>query len=187
MIFQETTLEGAFIVDIERREDERGFFARAFCQKEFAEHGLQPAVAQTNIGYSKRKGTLRGLHFQFLPYAEAKLVRVTRGAIFDVIVDLRPESATYLQHVGVVLSADEHRALYVPGRFAHGYQTLEDETEFCYQASEFFTPGTDSGLSALDPRLAVQWPLTVSSMSAKDEAWKRLDEVEPELRRRMAQ
>jgi dTDP-4-dehydrorhamnose 3,5-epimerase len=120
VIFEETKLKGAFVVGLERREDARGFFARAFCQREFAAQGLQPVVVQANIAYSARKGTLRGMHFQFPPHAEAKLVRVARGAVLDVIVDLRPESLTYLQHLSVALSADDHRALYVPERVAHG-------------------------------------------------------------------
>ena len=126
MIFTETKLAGAFIIDLELREDNRGFFARAFCQNEFAEHGLRPVIAQANIAFNRHKGTMRGMHFQFPPAAETKFVRATRGAILDIIVDLRPESPTYLEHVAVELSADNHRALYVPERFAHGYQVLED-------------------------------------------------------------
>src|ERR1700675_5219655 len=120
MVFIETQLAGAYIIDIERREDSRVFFARAFCQKEFAAHGLKPVIAQANVAYNFKKGTLRGMHFQFPPAAETKLVRCTRGAILDIIVDLRPDSPTYLEHVAVELSADNHRALYVPERFAHG-------------------------------------------------------------------
>ena len=146
MIFTETKLKGAFILDLERREDNRGFFARAFCQHEFAEHGLKPTIAQANVAFNKRKGTLRGMHFQFPPSAETKLVRATRGAILDIIVDLRPESPTYLQHVAVELSADNGRALYVPERFAHGYQALEDATETSYMVGEFYTPGVEGGL-----------------------------------------
>jgi dTDP-4-dehydrorhamnose 3,5-epimerase len=185
VIFAETTLKGAFIVDLERRADDRGFFARAFCQKEFEAHGLEPVVAQANIGYSIRRGTVRGMHFQFPPHAEAKLVRATRGAVLDVIVDLRPESATYLRHEAVRLSADEHRALYVPPRFAHGYQTLEDHTEICYQASTFYAPGTEGALSPLDPALAVKWPLPISSISPKDAECRLLSEIGTEIRRRM--
>ena len=127
MIFTETKLAGAFILDLERREDNRGFFARTFCQHEFEEHGLKPVIAQANLAFNKHKGTLRGMHFQFPPAAETKLVRCTRGAILDIIVDLRPESPTFLEHVEVELSADNGRALYVPERFAHGYQVLEDD------------------------------------------------------------
>ena len=140
MIFTETKLHGAFIIDVDRKEDNRGFFARAFCQHEFEEHGLRPVIAQANLAFNKRKGTLRGMHFQFPPFAETKIVRATRGAILDIIVDLRPESPTYLEHVAVELSADNHRALYVPERFAHGYQALEDATETSYQVGEFYAP-----------------------------------------------
>lgn len=185
MIFTQTRLEGAFVIDLERREDDRGFFARAFCQKEFADHGLKPVIAQANIAFNRRKGTLRGMHFQFPPHAETKLVRATRGAILDIIVDLRPESPTYLRHVAVELSADNHRALYVPERFAHGYQALEDATETSYQVGEFYAPGTEGGLSPFDPRLGLAWPLPVSEISPKDAAWKGLDQVEAEVKRRM--
>src|SRR4249920_2270764 len=185
MIFTETKLKGAFIIDIERMEDSRGFFARAFCQREFADHGLRPIIAQANIAFNKRKGTLRGMHFQFPPHPETKLVRATRGAILDIIVDLRPESPTYLQHVEVELTADNNRALYVPERFAHGYQALEDATETSYQVGEFYAPGTEGGLSPFDPRLGLKWPLPVSVISPKDAAWPPLDQVGDEVMRRM--
>lgn len=185
MIFTETKLQGAFIIDLDRREDDRGFFARAFCQHEFAEHGLKPEIAQVNVGYNKRKGTLRGMHFQFPPAAETKLVRASRGAVLDIIVDLRPESATYLQHVTVELSADNHRAIYIPERFAHGYQALKDDTETTYFVGEFYTPGSEGGLLYDDPRLGLSWPLPVATMSDKDKAWKPLAEYETELKNRM--
>jgi dTDP-4-dehydrorhamnose 3,5-epimerase len=186
MIFTETKLKGAFILDLERREDNRGFFARAFCQHEFAEHGLKPTIAQANVAFNKRKGTLRGMHFQFPPSAETKLVRATRGAILDIIVDLRPESPTYLQHVAVELSADNGRALYVPERFAHGYQALEDATETSYMVGEFYTPGVEGGLSPTDPRLGLKWPLPTTEISDKDRAWKLLEEIEPDVKRKMS-
>ncbi|MFO1305210.1 MAG: dTDP-4-dehydrorhamnose 3,5-epimerase [Burkholderiales bacterium] len=186
MIFTETRLKGAFIIDIERREDSRGFFARAFCQHEFSAHGLKPVIAQANIAYNKSKGTLRGMHFQFPPTAETKLVRCTRGAIIDIIVDLRPDSPTYLEHVAVELTADNYRALYVPERFAHGYQVLQDTTETSYQVGEFYTPGSEGGLHYADPRLGLTWPLPVSEISPKDAQWAYLDSVEPDLKRRMA-
>jgi len=186
VIFTETKLKGAFILDLERREDDRGFFARAFCQKEFADHGLKPLIAQANIAYNKTKGTLRGMHFQYPPQAETKLVRATRGAILDIIVDLRPESPTFLESVAVELSADNRRALYVPERFAHGYQALEDGTETSYQVGEFYAPGTEGGLAWDDPRLGLSWPLPVTEISDKDKAWKRLDQIEGELKRRMS-
>ena len=185
MIFTETTLSGAFILDLERREDNRGFFARAFCQNEFTDHGLKPLIAQANIAFNKRKGTLRGMHFQFPPAAETKLVRCTRGAIVDIIVDLRPESPTYLEHVAVELSADNHRALYVPERFAHGYQVLEDITETSYQVGEFYTPEAEGGLRHDDPRLGLTWPLPVTEITEKDRAFPLLSENEQEIARRM--
>jgi dTDP-4-dehydrorhamnose 3,5-epimerase len=185
MIFAETTLRGAFIIDVERREDSRGFFARAFCQREFTDRGLKPLIAQANIAFNNRKGTLRGMHFQYPPAPETKLVRATRGAILDIIVDLRPESPTYLDHVAVELTADNHRALYVPERFAHGYQVLADWTETSYQVGEFYTPDAEGGLLYSDPRLGLKWPLPVAEISPKDAAWKVLSEAEPELRRKM--
>ena len=185
MIFVETKLKGAYILEVERREDNRGFFARAFCQREFTQHGLKPAIAQTNIAFSKMRGTLRGMHFQYPPAPETKLVRCTRGAILDIIVDLRPDSPTYLDHVAVELTADNFRALYVPERFAHGYQVLEDNTETSYQVGEFYTPSAEGGLLYRDPRLGLTWPLPVTEISPKDDAWRLLDEVEPELRKRM--
>jgi dTDP-4-dehydrorhamnose 3,5-epimerase len=186
VIFTETKLSGAFIIDLERREDNRGFFARAFCQDEFTEHGLKPVIAQANLAFNKHKGTLRGMHFQFPPAAETKLVRCTRGAIVDIIVDLRPESPTYLQHVAVELSADNHRALYVPERFAHGYQVLEDITETSYQVGEFYTPEAEGGLRYDDPRLGLTWPLPVAEITEKDRSFALLAEIEPELARRMS-
>jgi dTDP-4-dehydrorhamnose 3,5-epimerase len=185
MLFTETKLKGAFIVDIERREDSRGFFARVFCQREFIDHGLKPVVAQANVAFNKTKGTVRGLHFQVPPLAETKVVRVTRGAILDVIVDLRPESPTYLEHVAVELSGDSHRSLYVPDRFAHGFQVLQDETETTYLMGEFYSPGAEGGLRHNDPSLAISWPLPVTEVSAKDAGWPLLAEAEPELRQKM--
>lgn len=185
MIFIETKLKGAFILNLERREDSRGFFARTFCQREFIQHGLKSVVAQANIAYNKKKGTLRGMHFQYPPYAESKLVRCTRGRIFDIIVDLRPESSTYLDHFAVELTADNHRSLYVPERFAHGYQVLDDMTETSYQVGEFYTPSAEGGLMYKDPQLGLEWPLPITEISPKDNAWKLLNEIEPDLRRRM--
>lgn len=185
MIFTETKLAGAFVIDLERREDNRGFFARTFCQHEFEEHGLNPVIAQANVAFNKRRGCVRGMHFQFPPAAETKLVRVARGAILDIIVDLRPESPTYLEHVGVELTADNKRALYVPERFAHGYQALADDTETTYQVGEFYTPEAEGGLLFDDPRLGLAWPLEVTEISDKDRVWAPLDEVEEELKRRM--
>ena len=186
MIFTETKLKGAFIIDIQRLEDDRGFFARAFCQREFEDHGLKPVIAQANIAFNHARGTLRGMHFQYPPAAETKLVRCTRGKILDIIVDLRPESETYLQHVAVELGEDNFRALYVPERFAHGYQVLEDNTETNYQVGEFYTPGVEGGLMYDDPRLGLEWPLPVSVISEKDQSWASLEEIESDLRRKMS-
>ncbi len=186
MRFQETRLAGAFVVELELRADSRGYFARAFCRRELEEHGLTPEVAQANLARTSRKGTVRGLHFQFPPHAEAKLVRATRGAVLDVAVDLRPESPTFLQHVAVELTANDQRALYVPERFAHGYQTLEDGTDILYLASVPYAPGFDGGLSPLDPRLGIAWPLPVVELSEKDAGAARLDQALDQLRLRMA-
>jgi dTDP-4-dehydrorhamnose 3,5-epimerase len=189
LIFNETKLKGAYIIDLELRTDDRGFFARSFCRREFEAHGLKPLIAQANIAFNSRKGTLRGLHFQFPPAAETKFVRCTRGAMVDVIVDLRPESPTYLEHVAVMLSAENRRGLYMPERFAHGYQVLDDNTEATYQVGEFYTPSAEGGLRYSDPRLAITWPLPVSDISPKDHQWALLDDdgVEASLRRRMQQ
>ena len=187
MIFTETKLRGAFILDLERREDARGYFARAFCQNEFEAHGLKPIIAQANIAHNIAKGTVRGMHFQYPPAAETKLVRCTRGAILDFIVDLRPESETYLDHVAVELNEDNQRALYVPERFAHGYQVLSNNTDTSYQVGEFYTPEAESGLMYNDPRLGLKWPLPVSVISEKDQKFGLLEQVEPELKKRMEQ
>lgn len=185
MVFTETRLKGAFIIDIERREDSRGFFARAFCQHEFADYGLKPIIAQANIAFNNKKGTIRGMHFQFPPTAETKLVRCTRGAILDIIVDLRPESPTFLEHIAVELTEGNYRALYVPERFAHGYQVLRDGTDTSYQVGEFYTPGSEGGLLYRDSRLALDWPLPVTVISEKDELWKSLDEQEQAIKEKM--
>jgi dTDP-4-dehydrorhamnose 3,5-epimerase len=186
MVFTETKLKGAYLIDLERREDSRGYFARAFCQKEFEAHALKPIIAQANVAFNIKKGTMRGMHFQYPPAPETKVVRCTRGAILDIIVDLRPESPTYLQHVEVELNEDNSRALYVPERFAHGYQVLRDKTETSYQVGEFYTPGVESGLLYNDPRLGLKWPLPVAVISDKDKVWKPLSEIEPEVKRRMS-
>jgi dTDP-4-dehydrorhamnose 3,5-epimerase len=186
LIFIETNLKGAFIVDLERREDSRGFFARAFCQKEFEAHGLKPTIAQANAAHNIKKGTVRGMHFQFPPAAETKLVRCTRGAILDIIVDLRPESETYLQHVAVELNDENQRAIYVPERFAHGYQALLDNTDTSYQVGEFYTPIAEGGLLYNDPRLQLTWPLPVTVISDKDQKFELLDSIELEFKRKMS-
>jgi dTDP-4-dehydrorhamnose 3,5-epimerase len=185
VIFTETKLKGAFVIDLERREDKRGFFARAFCQNEFKAHGLKPFIAQVNIASTSKEGTLRGLHFQYPPAAETKLVRCTRGAILDIIVDLRPESITYLQHVSVELNEVNQRALYVPERFAHSYLTLRDDTDTSYHVGEFYTPETEGGLLYSDPRLRLAWPIPITTISEKDQNFPLLDQIESELERRM--
>ena len=186
MIFTETKLKGAYILELERREDSRGFFARGFCQNEFRAHGLKPTIAQGNIASKIKAGTLRGMHFQCPPAAESKLVRCTRGAIYDIIVDLRPESPTYLQHIGVELNEDNQRALYVPERFAHGYQTLTDKTDTSYLVGEFYTPEAEGGLLYDDPSLNLSWPLPVSVVSDKDQKFPLYRDIEGELKRKMS-
>src|SRR5882757_8892723 len=181
MIFSETILTGAYTVDIDRHQDNRGYFARVFCANEFLAHGLKPMVAQGSVSFNSKRGTLRGMHFQYPPATETKYVRCTRGAIVDIIVDLRPESPTYLQHVAVELNEDNQRALYVPERFAHGYQVLCDETDTTYMVGEFYTPDAEGGLMFDDPRLALKWPLPVSVISEKDMKFRLLDDIEPEL------
>ncbi len=171
MIFHETDVKDAYIIELELRSDERGFFARSYCANEFAEHGLEPAVVQANVSYNHKAGTLRGMHYQLPPAAETKLVRCTSGAIHDVIVDLRPESPTYMRHVGVDLTAENRLALYVPRMFAHGYITLTDGAEVTYQVSEFYTPGKERGIRFDDPALGITWPREVAVISEKDRGW----------------
>ncbi|MBM3779596.1 MAG: dTDP-4-dehydrorhamnose 3,5-epimerase [Acidimicrobiia bacterium] len=185
MIFTETRLHGAFVIDLEPRHDARGFFARTFCRREFEAHGLSVEIAQANLSFSRHRGTLRGLHLQFPPAAETKIVRCDRGALLDVIVDLRPESPTWLQHVAVELTADNRRALYVPERFAHGYQTLADDTETAYLVGEFYTPEAEGGLRWDDPALGIAWPLPPAGMTDKDRGWELLQAAEAGLRSRL--
>ncbi|MEO7099858.1 MAG: dTDP-4-dehydrorhamnose 3,5-epimerase [Luteolibacter sp.] len=175
MIFQETKLKGAFIVELDKHEDERGFFARAFCAREFEEHGLCTQMVQANLSFSQKKGTLRGLHYQVPPASEPKFIRCISGAVWDVIVDMRPESPTYLEHIGVELSAENRRAIYVPDMFAHGNQALTDNAELLYLMGEYFTPGCARGLRYDDPALGIQWPQPVSVILEKDLAWPLLD------------
>lgn len=171
MIFTETKLSGAFIIDLEKRGDSRGFFARSFCQDEFERHGLVNKVVQTNVSLSKHQGTLRGMHYQEAPYAETKLVRCTQGAIYDVIVDIRPESPTFKQWIGVELSSSNHRMLLVPQNFAHGFITLMDDSEVTYQVSQVYHPGSERGLRYNDPALGIIWPREVNVISDKDASW----------------
>lgn len=175
MIFTETSIPGVYIIDLELRGDDRGGFARTFCAQEFAAHGLKSNFVQCNFSFNYQRGTLRGMHYQIPPATETKLVRCTQGAVYDVIVDLRPNSPTHLSHVSVELTAENRRALYVPDRFAHGYQTLTDDAEVIYQISEFYAPGYERGLRHSDPQLKIDWPLAVTQISEKDVAWPLLD------------
>ncbi|MEO0835855.1 MAG: dTDP-4-dehydrorhamnose 3,5-epimerase [Cyanobacteria bacterium J06642_3] len=171
MEFKETKLKGAYIISLEPRIDHRGFFSRTFCAEEFKAYNLKPAVAQCNLSFNYAKGTLRGMHYQISPATETKFIRCTKGAIYDVIVDMRPRSATYLQHIGVELSEENRLALYVPEMFAHGYQALTDNTEIIYQVSEFYTPNRERGIHYDDPNLGIRWPLPISEISDKDASW----------------
>jgi dTDP-4-dehydrorhamnose 3,5-epimerase len=168
VIFTETRLKGAFVLELEKREDDRGFFARSWCRKEFEAHNLKSAIVQCNVSFNRRKGTLRGMHYQAAPFAEAKLVRCTTGALYDVIIDLRPDSATYKQHVGEVLSAANYKMLYVPEGFAHGFQTLEDNTEIFYQMSQFYSPDHARGVRYNDPAFDIEWMLDEPVIADRD-------------------
>jgi dTDP-4-dehydrorhamnose 3,5-epimerase len=174
--FLSTPLAGAYLIEPEQLEDERGFFARSFCQNEFAAHGLEPVIAQCNISYNRKRGTLRGLHYQAPPHAEAKLVRCTRGAVWDVIVDLRQGSPTARRWYAAELTAENRRSLYVPAGFAHGFQTLADDSEVLYQMSEFYHPESARGVRWNDPRLAIQWPVETAILSLRDEAFPLLED-----------
>ena len=171
MRFTETKLAGAYIVDLSPHADERGFFARAFDAKLFEEHGMNPVIAQANLSYNRHKGTLRGMHMQVAPALESKFIRCVRGALYDVIVDMRPDSPTYLDHIGVELTAENRRALFVPENFAHGFQTLADETDAFYEVGQFYTPGTERGFRHDDPAFGIEWPLPVTTISDKDASW----------------
>jgi dTDP-4-dehydrorhamnose 3,5-epimerase len=168
MIFTETKLKGAFIVDLKRVEDERGFFGRSWCQQEFEEHGLNPRLAQCNISFNKQRGTLRGMHYQATPYEEAKLVRCTMGSIYDVILDLRSDSPTFKNWLAMELTAENRSALYIPEGFAHGFQTLIDDTEVFYQMSEFYHPEAARGALWNDPAFNISWPIKTAVISEKD-------------------
>jgi dTDP-4-dehydrorhamnose 3,5-epimerase len=168
MIFIETKLKGAFIIEPELVEDERGFFARTFDQKEFEAHGLNPRVMQCNSSFNKKKGTLRGMHYQIAPYQEAKLVCCTKGAIHDVIIDLRKASPTIKQWIAVELTAENRRMLYIPEGFAHGFQTLDDNTEIFYQISEFYHPESAKGVRWNDPAFGIVWPDDIRVISDRD-------------------
>jgi len=181
MKFIETALSGAFIVEVNKLEDDRGFFGRAWCEKEFTDHGLDATVAQANVSYNKRRGTLRGMHFQRAPHSEVKLVRCTRGSLVDVIVDIRPESPTFRKWIAVELTADNCRMLYIPKRFAHGYQTLEDNVDLMYMVSTPYAPTHPTGVRYDDPAFGITWPLAVSAISKADDGWLPLGENDERL------
>jgi dTDP-4-dehydrorhamnose 3,5-epimerase len=171
MIFRPTALPGVWIVQQERREDHRGYFTRTWCAQEFADHGLDPRLVQASLSFNRRRGTLRGLHYQVPPHAEAKLVRCTRGAIWDVALDLRPDSPTFRSHVGVELTADSGDALYIPAGLAHGFQTLEDNTEVFYQMSESYVPEAQYGVRFDDPAFGIPWPLPSPILIERDRSY----------------
>ena len=168
MIFADTPLRGAFVVELRTLEDERGFFARSFCTTEFLAHGVDFRVAQANVCFNRKRGTLRGMHFQAAPHAEAKLVRCTQGAVWDVIIDLRPGSSTFKRWHAEELSARNRRALYIPGGFAQGFQSLTDDTELSYLMSEFYHPESAQGFRWDDPAFAIRWPVDDPIVSARD-------------------
>lgn len=168
MRFTETPLGGAFLIDLEPVEDERGFFARTYCEEEFRSRGLDSRIAQCSMAFSRRRGTVRGMHYQREPYAEVKLVRCTRGGVYDVIIDLRPHSPTFRHCFAAELTAANRRMLYIPTGFAHGYQTLEDATEITYQMSTPYHPEAAAGVRWDDPAFGVRWPLAVSVIAERD-------------------
>jgi dTDP-4-dehydrorhamnose 3,5-epimerase len=172
LIFEETKLKGAFIIEPDKIEDERGFFARTFCKKEFEDHGLNPNFAQCNISFNRRRGTLRGMHYQVAPHEEAKLVRCTRGSIYDVMIDLRHDSATFGKWLAAELTEENFKMIYIPEGFAHGFQTLEDYTEVFYQMSEFYYPDCTRGVRWDDPKFEIKWPADDRIISKKDQQYK---------------
>jgi dTDP-4-dehydrorhamnose 3,5-epimerase len=171
MTFCETKLRGVFEIHVQPKPDERGFFARTWCQKEFKRHGLNSKLVQCSISFNPRKGTLRGLHYQVLPHAETKLVRCTRGAIYDAVVDLRPLSPTFREWIAVVLTAEKRNMVYVPEGCAHGFLTLQDDSEVFYQMSEFYDAEASRGVRWDDPAFKIAWPDKVELISARDQAY----------------
>lgn len=171
MIFTELPLRGAYLIEPEPLDDERGFFARTWCRREFEARGLETVVAQSSISYNRRRGTLRGMHFQVAPHEETKIVRCTRGAIHDVIIDLRIDSPTFMKHVAVELSAENRAMLYVPKGFAHGFQTLTDDTEIFYQISEFHSPEHARGVRWNDPIFGIRWPIDDPIILGRDDSY----------------
>lgn len=175
MKFEPTPLEGAWVISLDPIGDERGFFARAFCRREFEAHGIEANVVQCNTSFNERAGTLRGMHYQTAPSAETKFVICTSGALYDVIVDIRPDSPTYLQHFGVELTPKNKKMLFVPRDFAHGFVTLEPDTQAFYMVSEYYAPGCERGLRHDDPALGIKWPVAINSISDKDRNWPLLE------------
>lgn len=181
MYFKETELPGAFIIELDKITDNRGFFARTWCREEFEKHGLNPNLAQCNLSFNEKRGTLRGMHFQTPPYQEAKLVSCIKGSIYDVIIDLRPEFPTYKNHFSIKLTADNRNCLYIPEGFAHGFMTLEDSTEVFYQISEFFKPDYAHGCRWNDSAFNINWPLSNPIMSERDKNCPDFEKVEEVL------
>lgn len=171
MIFTETKLKGAYVIEIKKIADDRGFFGRSWCKNEMEEHGLDASIVQINTSLSRFKGTLRGIHFQIAPYQECKMIHCTRGAVFDVIVDIRPGSPTFMQWYGEELTMDNHKALYSPKGFAQGFITLTDNTEITYFTTEFYAPGMDRGVRWNDPAIGIRLPLQPVIISEKDQSW----------------
>jgi dTDP-4-dehydrorhamnose 3,5-epimerase len=182
MILRPTELDGTFVIELEPIEDERGFFARAWCREEFEEHGLETEIEQCNVAFNRRSGTLRGLHFQRPPHAETKIVRCTSGALYDVVVDLRSGSPTYLQWIAVTLTAENRLALYIPAGLAHGYQTLRDDTEASYLHSTRYAPDSAAGVLWNDPAFVIEWPEADDRViSERDRLWPAYDPARPEF------
>lgn len=172
MLFNKTTLEDVKLIEVEKFEDERGFFARVWDTKIFQDSEMSPNTVQCNISYTKVKGSIRGLHYQKKPFEESKLIRCTKGKILDVVIDLRPSSKTYKKYEGFELSENNHKMVYVPEGFAHGFQTLEDNTEVFYQVSQFYSPDYENGIRWNDPTFNIKWPIKVTEISQKDKSWK---------------
>jgi len=168
MIFTETKLKGAFLIDVKRIEDERGFFGRSYCKNEFEAQGLNTNSVQSNVSFNLKKGTLRGMHMQTAPFGETKTVRCTRGSIYDVIIDMRPDSDTFMKWIGAELSGTNYRMLYVPEGFAHGFITLEDDTHVTYQVTQFYNPGAEQCYRWDDPAFNIEWPIEPQIISEKD-------------------
>ncbi|MEM1223320.1 MAG: dTDP-4-dehydrorhamnose 3,5-epimerase [Verrucomicrobiota bacterium] len=177
MKFSKTPLKDAWVIELEPKSDDRGYFARAFCKNEFDELGIESNVVQVNVSFNHKAGTLRGMHYQKEPAQETKIIRCTQGAIYDVIIDLRKDSPTYMQHFGIELSAQNMLKLFVPRGFGHGYLTLEDNTEARYMVSEFYTPELEAGVRYDDPVFGIEWPIPISVISEKDARWPLYNEA----------